>query len=49
MKLAHGDKVVERVEIKRDSSSPPSQTAEKENLDDQPSSSQSSQPEDWDA
>ena len=49
MMLAHGDKVVERVEIKRDSSSPPSQTAEKENLDDQPSSSQSFQPEDLDA
>ena len=49
MVLVHGDRVVERIEIKRESLSSPSQTAEKEDWDDQPSSSQSSQPEDWDA
>ena len=47
MVLAHGDRVVERVEIKREPVSPQSQTAEKEDWDDQ--SSQSSQPKDWDA
>ena len=31
MVLAHGDRVVERVEIKRESVTPPSQAAEKEN------------------
>ena len=47
MVLAHGDRVVERVEIEREPVSLPSKT-EEENWDDQPSSSQSSQPEDWD-
>ena len=42
MVLAHGDRVVERVEIRREPVSPPSQTADKEDWDDQPSSSQSS-------
>ena len=46
MVLAHGDRVVERVEIKREAVTPPSQTAGKEDWGDQPSSSQSSQPED---
>ena len=51
MVLAHGDRVVERVEIKRETVTPPSQTAaEKEDWGDQPSTSQSSQQrEDWDA
>ena len=51
MVLAHGDRVVERVEIKREAVTPPSQAAtEEEDWGDQPSSSQSSQQrEDWDA
>ena len=49
MMLAHGDRVVEIIEIKRGPVTPPSQAAENEDWDNQPSSSQSSQPEDWDA
>ena len=36
MVLAHGDRVVERFEIKREAVTQPSQTAEKEDWGDQP-------------
>ena len=49
MVLAHGGRVVERVEIRKEPQSPPPSTAQEEDWDDRPNNNFLDREEDWDA